>query len=374
MTSPSHDNLINIIRLLYSWRTKIIGFVLGIGLLTAVVSLFLTDFYKADTVFYAASADLSNPDEIFSPHGQSSNYYGSGADRDRLMTIAGSNTLMDQMIDTFDLFARYKIDPQHPKARERARLKFSGRYSVIETKHDAIQISVEDPDPIMAARMANSARDFIERIAQEYIHSGHRRLLETIQYSIDQKQMILNTIGDSLSRLQQATGVYDPKEQSRAVGIWLSQKTIELAGFKSRLDTYRQIGYSNRDTIANLTARISGLETEIAGLTGKVNVNGFDANRFNEAAGTVARLQAQHDNTRYQMSNEIDKAIILRAVLESNSPAIIPFESALPPITKYRPVRSRLVIASMLIAFVFAGFFILLWDQLKHAINQQPHP
>lgn len=368
----SHDSLVGILRLLYAWRKKLLRAALAVGVLSAVVSLFLPDYYQSRTVFYAASTDVANPDGIFGPPGQAMEYFGSGADRDRILTIANSTVLLDRMIDSFGLMDRYKIKSDHPKARERARLKFSGYYKVMETKFDGIQIEMEDKDPRMAADMANAARMFIDQIALGYVQGSQRRLLATLDGSIREKQGYLDGLADSLSRVQQQTGVYDTREQGRYIGSMISHKSVELAGDRARLEMYRKIGYTNRDTIANITARIAGLETELADLTGATSGRGFDIARYNTGSGLVATLQQQYENTKNQLSYEIEKANHLRAVLDGEVSVIVPFEEALPPVSKHRPKRAVLVGTAVFLSLLFGALFVILWDSLRREWTREP--
>jgi tyrosine-protein kinase Etk/Wzc len=267
---------------------------------------------------------------------------------------------------------RYKVNPGHPKARERARLRFADHYRVMETKFDGIQVQIEDRDPRMAADLANAARELIDRIALSYVRGSQERLHQTLLGSINEKQGYLNALADSLSRVQQETGVYDTREQGRYIGSMVSHKSVELAGDRARLEMYRKIGYTNRDTIANITARIAGLETELADLTGRTSGGGFDIARFNAGSGLVATLQQQYENTKNQLSYEIEKANHLRAVLGGEVSVIIPFEEAQPPVTKHRPKRVTLVLSAVVLTLLFGMLFVLIWDSLRREIQDAP--
>ncbi|MBP6185275.1 MAG: hypothetical protein KA479_10070 [Saprospiraceae bacterium] len=361
----SNDSLVGIFQTLFRWRKALIRVTLAVGILTALVSLFLPNYYEASTSFYAASVDMTNPDGIFGPPGKAVEYFGSGADRDRILTIASSAPFYDQMIDTFNLFDRYNIKQTDPKAREKARMKFAKHCQVVETKYDGIQITMEDKDPKEAAILANAAREIIGQIAIQYVRQTQEQILHTLDGSINQKQAYLIGLSDSLNRIQQTTGVYDTEDQNKNIGLMLSYKTIELAGDKAKLESYRKIGYNNRDTIANVTARIAALESQLADLTGKTSGGGFDIARFNAGSGLVAALQQQYDNTKNQMSYEIEKAKHLRAIMEGNTSAIIPFETAMAPVSKSRPKRSILVLSAMFLTFLFGSLGVLLLEQYR---------
>lgn len=361
----TQESLLGVLHTIYQWRKRLIYATLAVGVATALISLLLANFYQASTTFYAANSDLTKPDRVFGPPGSYVEYFGSGADIDRLLTISSSTQLLDRMIDTFDLFSQYNIDPKGDKARERARLKLSGRLSINQTKYDGITIQVEDTDPVTAANMANMARTIIDHITREHIRNSQKLLLETYEISIDQKQTYLNHLADSLEGIQRTFGVYDYRLQYQVIGDQISRKTIQLAGDEARLETYRRIGYNNRDTIANITARVAALQTELADLNGTSDGKRFNIREFGHGATLFSKVQQQFENTKNQLSYDMEKANHLRAAMDGDTPAVIPFEQALPPEIKVRPKRAFMVLTAMMLTFIFGILFLLVKRQYE---------
>ncbi len=361
----TNESLLGVFRILYQWRKRLLYTTLGVGIATALVSLLLANYYQATTTFYAANSDLTKPDRVFGPPGSYVEYFGSGADIDRLMTIAGSVDLLDRMIDTFDLFTLYNIDPDEAKSLERARLKLSGRMEVNQTKYDGITIRVEDKDPEQAADMANMARNIVDQIAREHIRNSQKLLLATYQISINEKQSYLIALADSLEDVQRNFGVYDYRLQYQIIGDQISRKSIQLVGDEARLATYRRIGYNNRDTIANISARVAALQSELADLNGTSTGSQFNIRDFAHGATLFSKVQQQFENTKNQLSYDIEKANHLTAAMNGDTPAIIPFEQALPPQLKSRPKRAFMVLSAMALAFVFGILFLLVRRQYQ---------
>lgn len=369
-----NESLLGVFRTIYQWRKRLIYTTLAVGIATALISLLLSNYYQASTTFFAANSDLTKPDRIFGPPGSNVEYFGSGADIDRILTIASSTQLLDRLIDTFDLFDRYRINPESPKARERARLKLSGHLSVNQTKYDGITIMIEDTDPEQAALMANTARDLVDQVARDYVRDSQLRLLATYEVSINTKQTYLNDLADSLEQVQRAFGVYDYRLQYQVMGDQISRKTIELVGDQTRLETYKRIGYANRDTIANLTARVAALQTQLADLNGTSDGKRFDVRGFAHGATLYSKLQQQFENTKNQLSYDMEKANHLKATLDGEAPAIIPFEHALAPEMKARPKRAFMVITAMALTFIFGILFLLIRRQYQQIDWTQLNP
>jgi tyrosine-protein kinase Etk/Wzc len=75
--------------------------------------------------------------------------------------------LADFLIDTFNLYEHYDIDPEGRQSALPRSGSFYELYEVTKTKRDAIELSVEDTDKALAAKIANAARDKIDATVQQ---------------------------------------------------------------------------------------------------------------------------------------------------------------------------------------------------------------
>ena len=80
------ENLLGVIATLLKWRKPIIRLCLIAGIGTAIISLFLPNYYQSTTTFYAASPDLGMPDPVGEME-KYRDYYGEDTDNDRILTI-----------------------------------------------------------------------------------------------------------------------------------------------------------------------------------------------------------------------------------------------------------------------------------------------
>ena len=131
----------------------------------AIISLVLPVYYKSTTIFYAASPDLAVPASIFGISAEAPEYYGTENDIDRILSIANSGQLVAFMVDSFDLYERYDIDPKSLRGAYYVALEFEEHFDVVKTKYDAIELRIEDRDKEMAAKMTKAARNLINALA-----------------------------------------------------------------------------------------------------------------------------------------------------------------------------------------------------------------
>lgn len=330
------------------------------GVLTAIISLFMPNYYKATTSFYAASPDLSKPERIFGYSSYDMNYYGSGLDVDRLMTIGFSNELAEFLIDSFNLYAHYDIDTNDIKAEFKIKEKLSSLYELVKTKYDAIELSIEDKDQRIVAAMANAARMKINELAQKVIKNSQLQVIGAYESSIEEKENGLRWISDSLQRVRKNYGIFNTESQAEALAVIVSQTESRLIRERERLSALNGSRRVNRDTIAYLSALVQGLEKELESMTSEESTAKFSLANFNKGKEIVDQLNQAYEQTNKQISYDKVRLEQIKTAYESNITTIHLVEQAKDPIVKSRPRRTLLVFGSVLVVFVLGCLFYIL--------------
>ncbi len=349
----SKDNLLSVLQTLWNWRRPIVTVCLIAGLGSAAVSLLLPNYYRATTTFLASSPDQAKPEVVFFRSGARSEYYGNANDIDRLLTIAESNDLVEFLIDSLNLYDHYRINPEHERAPFRVKEKFFGLYKVKKTRRDAIELAIEDKDRQLAAKMANTAREKIDDLAQELIKKGQSQVIETLQKEIQEKEANLQFLGDTLNMMRANFGLYNTVAQTESLTAQQAESESRLVRNRVRLEVLQKTPGVPRDTITMLNALVKGLEQEVANFNQKIQL-------LNKGIAPINTLEKQYFETNQLLSGDLDRLKMWRAVYESSIPATILIEAAEVPIVKSRPRRSILVVAAVAIAFIFSVFAVLL--------------
>jgi hypothetical protein len=348
------------IRILWDKKKPIFTWALLVGICTALLSLTLKNYYKATTVFYAASPDLAKPELIFGNSLSDPEFYGSGEDLDRLLTLCHSNEIKDHLISTFDLYRHYKMDSTRPFAHHKIRKKLDKRMEVVKTKYDAIELSIEDQDKTLAAGMSNEARESVNRAAVKLITDRLSAVSVTYRASIQEKQVLLHTLNDSLYRLRKIYPIYNIEAQTESMSAIAAQVSSDLAGEQARYEVLKKSN-APRDTLMYLAARIKGLETQWRSITrSNAGVASFSLENFNEGVSriqsldlNIERLNAQLNEDRIRYQHAVNTAGAAAPALITVSPAEI-------PVYKSRPTRSLLVIAATLFSALSLSLYYIL--------------
>jgi len=325
MSQP--ETLIDVIAVLWRWRYKIIAVTTIATIGAVIISLLLPNYYKATTSFYAASEDLGKPIPI-GEIDRNIRYYGNDTDVDRLLTIANSSDIKSNLIQEFGLYEHYEIDPKSKDAQHKINLKFSKLYNITKTKLDAIELSVEDTEPELAARIANSARDKINDWAQKTVKNSQLKLLETFENKIKKNEKLLHALGDSLTRLKKKYNVFDLETQTQ---VLLEQLSLAKSKGQSR--------------------QAKALEDQIQ--------------NYNDGYSIVSSMSAEHEAFSTQLGIDKEKQRQLKSSYDSPFNALIIIEPASTPLVKSRPKRSIYVLGAALFTFILTTLAALIIDTSK---------
>lgn len=359
----NRENLLDVLASLFKWKKFILATCLAAAVISAIVSLLLPVYYKATTVFYAASPDLAVPEAIFGNSSQAPNYYGTENDMNRLMSIANSNELATFMIDSFKLYQHYDIDPNSPKGPYAVRLKFNKHFEALKTKYDAIELSVEDQDKELAARMANAAREYINLLGQELIKKGQEKILRTYEHNIQSKMQGLQALNDSLQKVRETYGVYNHLSQSEVLTEMISKTEARLYNSQARLEALKS-NTRLRDSVAVLKANIAGYEKELAQLDKRLAT-------FNQGMTQVETMKAAQTESSEKLAADQERYKQLKAAFESDFPAVLLMEPATVPVIKERPKRMIIVAVSTIAALVFSVLGVVVFETYKNTDWQQ---
>ncbi len=351
------ENLLGVIATLLKWRKPIIRLCLIAGIGTAIISLFLPNYYQSTTTFYAASPDLGMPDPVGEME-KDRDYYGEDTDNDRILTIASSNEVIWYLIEKFKLYEHYDIDRSNRKSKDKIVKKFTKLYNVEKTKFEAIEISVEDKDSLMAAAIANEARYRTDIIAQSLMKEGHLKRLNSFESTMKEKLQQLYVLGDSLSKVRKKYQVFNTETQGELLAQMVAKQRGQLIGAKAKLEVFRQGGSSTRDSVIYLNAQVQGLQKEVESLESNLSL-------FNSGMSTVNELEDQHQEGREQLSIDRERYKQLKAMYNSYIPTIHVVENADIPYVKSRPFRSLIVISTVLITFILSVIGILILENYR---------
>lgn len=348
--------LIDIFNTVYKRRKQIIIATLTVSFLTAIIMLLVPNYYKATTVFYSASPDLAKPDPDNS--NMIKRYYGNKEDIDRLLTIANSNNVKDFLISKYHLYKHYGIDSTSEKAKYKIRKKLDKFLNTVKNDRDAIELSMEDKDKVLAATMANDTRDFVERQLRKMVENIQITEINKYKNSIKYKNAELKKLMDSIEFVKNKYSIYDPGTQGESLTEQLTTTKSKLSFLKSKYNIIKKNRYVPRDSIALLQANISGFEAKLKKLDSLIQL-------YNKGFSILKPLLVQKDQLTYRLTADKNKLEKLEILKNSGFKVIHLVEKAEVPVHKYRPKRSLYVLGAFFLTLFFSILIVLAMEEIK---------
>ncbi len=346
---------------LHKWRKELIRAILGILLLSIGASLLMPNYYRSETVFYAASPDLAKPIPIGSEE-KEVRIYGDDKDLDRLFTIATSHEVLFHLIDSFDLYTHYDIDSDDPKAKFKVREELLENFQTIKTKYGALQLIAEDTDPIVAAGIANAARVKIEQLAQKIVKDSQKKLIDNYNINLVVKQEQGDSLAVRLKKMKESAGVFDSWGQSNLYTKILTEAESELEDSKGKILFYKKYP-AYRDSVIKYMAREMGS-------TSKKMKALAELDRYAPILAELKQMEQELSRLQDQMSLDKERLKQLNATFSVPFTALHLVEAAEVPVQKIRPKRSLIVLLSTLCGAVLCFLAIFVVENFRAPLQK----
>ncbi len=350
-------------------RKKIIAAItLSFVVITAIASLIIPKTYFAEarilppqqTASKSAALLLNQLDNF----GGAAGLVGMKTPNDLYIGLLKSRTVLDSMIDRFDLLARYKT-----RYREDARRILLDTLKVRDDrKSGIITIGVEDRSPKSAADMTNAFVEELKNLTQ-YIavtEASQRRLFFEEQLKGVKEALIRSE--ESLKGYQEKTGAIEIKEQAKAVIESVAHLRAQIAAKEVQIKVQKTYATSRNPDLQKNEEELQGMQDELAKLESRGGGSAdalMPTGRVPEAGtGYVRKIRdMKYYETLYEL---LSKQYEIAKMDESRDAAVIQIiDSAVPPEKKFRPQRTAMVINAALIGFllaVAAAFVMESWE------------
>jgi uncharacterized protein involved in exopolysaccharide biosynthesis len=305
-------NLLGVIRVLLKWKNQILIATLGAGILAAGYSwFFMDDYYKSYATIYPINMAFNDRAAIFNM--EKVDYYGGKDDINRVLTIAQSAPIADYIIAKYHLTDHYKISKDKKYWQTKVHKEFDGNYKAIKTDQNAIELSIYDTDPKLAAEIIS---DIINMIDSTYrnLEIGSKKLqLETFKKQLVVRQQNVEKYADTLATLE--------KMYKITVKSGSDRTDIIEGNDPNAVQLYKTIYSKQKNALSELNF---------------------------------------HTNIKEQIENSLENDSKCLAIIDNPTVAD----------KKEKPVRSLICITAMLLTFVFTVFGALLVDQIQEIRKQ----
>jgi capsule polysaccharide export protein KpsE/RkpR len=302
-----------------------------------------------------------------------------------------SRTVRDRLIDRFDLRRHYsRIGRWFPSIyKTRAARSFEGDYyttrkqltsftSFDEDKRSGvITLTYIDYDRQTAAKIANAYVEEMNTLAAELNTSDAHRERMFLEERLKSAKQDLDQASLALSQFSSKNAVTDPQNQGRTLVDAAGRLQGELIASETELKVQQQIYSDDNIKVRGTKARIAELQSQLKQLLGSSGTTPADTGAKGSLYPSIRSLpilayqysdlyrQTKIQETVYEfLTQQYELARIQEA---KELPTVRVVDVAVPPERKSGPMRSLIVLLSLLAGVVLASFWVIgrnSWEQL----------
>lgn len=237
-----------------NFRTLLIIAVLTI-IGSAIVALILPVYYESTTTIFPVKLAQAPVNETAFRRGNISDF-GETGEAEQALEILNSNSLMERVVEKYNLYEHYKIPRNLPASKTFVFKTYQGNVNIKRTKFNSIQIKVKDRDSIMAANIANSIADYLDTIKYEIVLTRANELIKNLEIHRDKQQGLIDSLKmqmDSLTNL----GIMSQFQRGYLLEAYAQSNGPERTRLKKLVDDNINLGEK-----FDVVERIYGYEIE----------------------------------------------------------------------------------------------------------------
>jgi len=363
-------SLLDLLVLLVGRKRFIVRFVLGAAVLSIVVSLLLPIRYEAKVVLLppqqnssvgsALMGQLGNLGALGSLASLTGSGLGLKNPADMYVSLLTSRTVEDAMIQRFDLMNEYREKRMSDTRKELERRTTA----VAGTKDGLIRLTIEDGDKQKVADLANGyVEEFRKLSASLAITEAARRRL-FFEQQVQQAKDKLTEAEEAMAKTQQATGVLQIDSQARALIESAAVLRGQVVAKEVQIEGMRSFATDDNPGLILARQELAALQSQLEHLAGSKTDTGSD---INLSKGRVTQSGMEYlrrfRDLKYQETvfELLAKEYEIAKLDEAREGSIIQVvDAAVPPDTKSSPHRTLIVLATTILSFFVAAFWVFL--------------
>ena len=227
-------NNLSLIRLIVKWKWHILIITVVAAICGAIFSSsrFITPLYKSEAIAYPAN---------ISP-------YSDETETEQMLQIINSQSIVDSIIEKYDLWTDYKIDRNYQFAKSYMMYMYHENIKITKTPYDAISIVVNDKDPVTACNIAKDILYFYDKKVDELHRIKTSEVVNMYARQLENKQKDIDHWKQQLADLGTNYGVTNYEQQSKELTKGILSGSSKASELMRNLQQYgpEQIDLENK--------------------------------------------------------------------------------------------------------------------------------
>jgi uncharacterized protein involved in exopolysaccharide biosynthesis len=257
------------------------------------------------------------------------------------------------IIKKFDLHTHYKAGPAGEDAADNYVLsEFSGNLSIVHNERDAIELTFIDQDKQLAAAVANAMVHVIDSVNQQLTLENRRTVLDLYQQRYQYLRISFERSRRELVGARKRYGIFGLEMQGR----YLAKQVIETEA------ALRKAEGGGGD--------VAGLKRALRGLTRADGGNLINLEGYVQGFDSLAMFSARVTDLQTRLIAARSAFETAELSIKGRISSLYLVQKAYPATRKFKPVRSLIVLGSMLLTFALSVVVIALLELYHH---NRPH-
>lgn len=330
-------NSVPLILFFWKWRKLLVIITSSAAIISLIVSLLITPKFQSKVVMFPTSSNSISKALISTSFGlkQDIMEFGEEEQAEQLLQVLHSSIIRDRIIEKYDLYTHYEI-PETAKFRRTKMTKmYNSNIQFSRTKFMAVEISVMDKDPQMAADIANDISELLDTLMNQMQKERSLKAFHIVEKTYNDLLKNVSDMEDTLAFLR-SKGVFDYESQSERLFEALSKEVAKgnkqgIAAFEDQLNTLAVYGgryVSIRDALDHDKKQLS-------------------------------EIKLKYEEAKIDAEEVLPHKFIVDRAYKSEK--------------KVYPIKSLIVIISTLTTFLLAIVAIIIYENFKLQIKSQNH-
>ncbi len=351
MSAPSFS-LVGLGPIIKRWKYFVAGAVALAALVSIVVALLLPNVYRSTAVFIPTNPQTADPDRLLEDNvlARGKLELGSRAeDLDRVITIGESQPVAELIINKFDLYKHYKAGPAGDDATDNYVLsEFSSHFSIVHNERDAIELTFSDKDKNLAAAIANTMVQVIDSVNQQLTLENRRTVLDLYRQRYEYLRDSFEESRRELVGARRRYGIYGLEMQGR----YLAKEIIETEAALRKAEASGGDVAGFRRVLRGLTRADGGNVMNLESYVQGTDSLSMFTNRVTDLQSRLIAARSAFETAELSIKGRISSLYLV--------------QKAYPATRKFKPVRTLIVLGSVLFTFALSVVLIALLELYRH--------
>ena len=184
--------------------------------------MFITPLYKSEAVAYPAN---------ISP-------YSDESETEQMLQIINSQSIMDSIIEKYDLWSDYKIDKNYKFGRTYMINEYRSKIKIGKTPYEAVSVTVMDKDPFVACNIARDILNFYDQKVHDLHTQKVGEVVAMYERQLREKQHNIDSLKARYTEISSTYGISDISSQSRETTRSILSGSSKAAELQSNIEQY----------------------------------------------------------------------------------------------------------------------------------------